>query len=129
MKTKEILIDVTYTNLLEDTKEENFNLCGELLSDSQFVYYENKDTMVEVFLNSQILTIHRKGQMTSNINCDSSNVAEAKVTSEHGIFTFDVKTELLETEKDKITVQYALFQNNQKVSHLNIMWKIKEGNV
>ncbi len=126
MAEKNILIDVTYTDLMENSRDEKENLYGKILSENKFEYIESDNIKVTVDYTNSMCKITRISEMKSMINCMVNEQTKAEIVTTNGDFIFDVKTDYISVVKNVVAIQYALYQNKQLINKINVRWIIKE---
>lgn len=84
------------------------------------ISFEDKSTMnTTIFLEIKDLSIIfiRKGSINMNIELILNNRTPAKYKNEMGLeFDFEVFTNKLIIEKNKITIEYIMFLDNEEIS-------------
>lgn len=126
MVDKKILLDITIHNLLENTQTHQESCLATHLDEGRICYFEDEKTEVFLTWDHDSLTIERQGETHTKMMCKVDEKTQATVSTEFGEFHFDVETEFVKSSKKMVSVQYSLFQGNQRINQVHFRWIMKE---
>lgn len=126
MVNNKILLDITIHNLLENTQTHQESCLATRLNECQLRYFEDDKTEVFLAWNHDSLSIERQGETHTKMMCKVDEKTEATISTEFGEFHFDVETEFVKSSKKMLSVQYSLFQGNQRINYVHFRWIMKE---
>ncbi len=95
-----------------------------ILKDNTLLYFEADGVHKhEIIFDDSEITLKRKGkQYSSNTVLPKHGAGEASVDSPYGMMKMDARLVNMCRTNEKWSVEYKLFQGNETVTHMRMVW-------